>query len=135
MILSEISDLGLLGQEPQVADRQAGDADEPHLALLLQALRRGERLVQDLLAGPELHVVDLEHEGGEVEAALLTHPMVREAVVDARGFGEEGTDKRLVAWIVPADTASVGSPGGADVSLVSSSSVAKPDVAALRAPP
>nr|VFJ86437.1 MAG: amino acid adenylation domain-containing protein/thioester reductase domain-containing protein [Candidatus Kentron sp. LFY] len=36
-------------------------------------------------------------ECGEVESALLLHPDVREVVVDPRG---EGTDKRLVAWLV-----------------------------------
>nr|VFK41660.1 MAG: amino acid adenylation domain-containing protein/thioester reductase domain-containing protein [Candidatus Kentron sp. TC] len=36
-------------------------------------------------------------ECGEVENALLLHPDVREAVVDARG---EGADKRLAAWVV-----------------------------------
>ncbi|BEO82635.1 non-ribosomal peptide synthetase [Serratia marcescens] len=38
-------------------------------------------------------------ECGEIEAALATHPTVREAVVDARAVGD---DKRLVAWVVPA---------------------------------
>ncbi|MDX7490007.1 non-ribosomal peptide synthetase [Serratia marcescens] len=38
-------------------------------------------------------------ECGEIEAALATHPAVREAVVDARAVGD---DKRLVAWVVPA---------------------------------
>ncbi len=36
---------------------------------------------------------------GEVEAALASHPSIREAVVVARG---EGDDRRLVAYIVPA---------------------------------
>nr|VFJ75374.1 MAG: amino acid adenylation domain-containing protein [Candidatus Kentron sp. FW] len=35
-------------------------------------------------------------ECGEVENALLSHPGVREAVVDARG---EGAEKQLVAWV------------------------------------
>ena len=35
-------------------------------------------------------------ECGEVENSLLSHPDVREAVVDARG---EGADKQLVAWL------------------------------------
>ena len=34
---------------------------------------------------------------GEVESALLMHPDVREAVVDARG---KGMDKKLVAWVI-----------------------------------
>jgi amino acid adenylation domain-containing protein len=38
-------------------------------------------------------------EPGEVEAALLAHPAVREAVVAVRG---EGADARLVGWVVPA---------------------------------
>ena len=44
-------------------------------------------------------------ECGEVENALLAHPDIREAVVDARG---EGTDKRLVAWVVGMDVGSTG---------------------------
>ncbi|HEU0012159.1 MAG TPA: amino acid adenylation domain-containing protein, partial [Longimicrobium sp.] len=36
---------------------------------------------------------------GEIESVLLEHPSVREAVVLARGAGEE---RRLVAWVVPA---------------------------------
>ncbi|HEY0553027.1 MAG TPA: beta-ketoacyl synthase N-terminal-like domain-containing protein, partial [Thermoanaerobaculia bacterium] len=39
-------------------------------------------------------------EPGEVEAALLSHPGVRQAVVAARG---EGSDRRLVAWLIPED--------------------------------
>ena len=39
-------------------------------------------------------------ECGEVENALLSHPDVREAVVDARG---EGAEKQLVAWVVGTD--------------------------------
>jgi len=42
-------------------------------------------------------------ECGEVESALLSHPDVREAVVDAR---EEGAEKQLVAWLVMEEVAS-----------------------------
>ncbi|HEX6039302.1 non-ribosomal peptide synthetase, partial [Longimicrobium sp.] len=41
-------------------------------------------------------------EPGEVEAAVGTHPRVREAAVAVRG---EGADKRLVAYVVPVDGA------------------------------
>ncbi|HEX8696633.1 MAG TPA: amino acid adenylation domain-containing protein [Longimicrobium sp.] len=41
-------------------------------------------------------------EPGEVEAVLGTHPAVREAAVAVRG---EGTEKRLVAYLVPAEGA------------------------------
>ncbi|HEU4882248.1 MAG TPA: amino acid adenylation domain-containing protein [Longimicrobium sp.] len=44
-------------------------------------------------------------EPGEVEAALGTHPAVREAAVAVRG---EGAERRLVAYVVPVDA------GGAD---------------------
>ena len=40
---------------------------------------------------------------GEIETALAAHPLVREAVVDARG--ESPADKRLVAYYVPGDPA------------------------------
>ena len=39
-------------------------------------------------------------EPGEVEAAIGTHPAVREAAVAVRG---EGAERRLVAYVVPAD--------------------------------
>jgi len=42
-------------------------------------------------------------EPGEVEAALLTHPAVRAALVDARDDGTAG--RRLVAYVVPRDGA------------------------------
>jgi amino acid adenylation domain-containing protein len=44
-------------------------------------------------------------EPGEVEAAIGTHPAVREAAVAVRG---EGAERRLVAYVVPAEA------GGAD---------------------
>ncbi|HEX8393727.1 MAG TPA: amino acid adenylation domain-containing protein, partial [Longimicrobium sp.] len=41
-------------------------------------------------------------EPGEIEAALGTHPAVREAAVAVRG---EGAEKRIVAWLVPVEGA------------------------------
>jgi amino acid adenylation domain-containing protein len=41
---------------------------------------------------------------GEVEAAIGTHPRVREAAVAVRG---EGAERRLVAYVVPADPSAV----------------------------
>ncbi|HEX6747477.1 MAG TPA: amino acid adenylation domain-containing protein [Longimicrobium sp.] len=48
----------------------------------------------------QVKIRGLRVELGEIEAALAADPSVREAVVAARG---EGEDARLVAWVVPAD--------------------------------
>jgi amino acid adenylation domain-containing protein len=51
-------------------------------------------------ADSQVKLRGLRIEPGEVEAALLRHPEVREAVVAARGDVEDST-KRLLAWFVP----------------------------------
>ncbi|HET7229443.1 MAG TPA: amino acid adenylation domain-containing protein, partial [Longimicrobium sp.] len=51
-------------------------------------------------ADDQVKVRGFRIELGEIESVLLEHPAVREAVVLARGSGDE---KRLVAWIVAAD--------------------------------
>ena len=44
-------------------------------------------------------------ETGEVESALLAHPLVREAAVRAVTFGELGGERRLAAWVAPESAA------------------------------
>ncbi|WP_344591682.1 amino acid adenylation domain-containing protein, partial [Actinomadura vinacea] len=53
-------------------------------------------------ADEQLQVRGFRIEPGEVEAALAAHPGVRTAVVSAVG---EGADRRLAAYLVPADQA------------------------------
>ncbi len=51
---------------------------------------------------------------GEVESALARHPRVGEAVVAVRS-GQDGQDRRLVAWVVPRETGEEGAaPAAAD---------------------
>jgi len=52
----------------------------------------------------QVKVRGLRVEPGEIESALAADPSVREAVVAARG---EGEDARLVAWVVAADGAAL----------------------------
>ncbi|MDQ3951622.1 MAG: amino acid adenylation domain-containing protein, partial [Actinomycetota bacterium] len=54
-------------------------------------------------ADDQVKVRGFRIELGEVENALTSHPVIREAVVDARG--ESPSDKRLAAYYVPRDPA------------------------------
>ena len=50
----------------------------------------------------QVKVRGIRVELGEIEAALLRHPEVREAAVLARGAGDGGDGMSLVAWVSPA---------------------------------
>ncbi|HEV8580122.1 MAG TPA: amino acid adenylation domain-containing protein [Thermoanaerobaculia bacterium] len=89
-----------LTAERFVPDRQA---DEPGSRLYKTgdlARHRPDGAIEFLgRLDHQVKVRGVRVELGEIEAVLAEHPEVREAVVAARGTGE---DTRLVAWVVPA---------------------------------
>jgi amino acid adenylation domain-containing protein len=96
---------GYVGRPDATAERWVPDALSGEAGARLY--RTGDR-VRRLASGAlewlgrtdeQVKVRGFRVEPGEVEAALLAHPAVREAVVAVCG---EGGDARLVGWVVPA---------------------------------
>ncbi|HKH46574.1 MAG TPA: amino acid adenylation domain-containing protein, partial [Thermoanaerobaculia bacterium] len=97
---------GYLGRPDLTAERFAPDpfAGETGARLYrtgdLAVLRPDGDLVFAGRADRQLKIRGYRIEPGEIEAALRLHPAVRDAVVEARGAGD---DRRLIAWIVPGE--------------------------------
>ena len=85
-------EIGLLKDEAEQLHRIARDADEPHLARLLELAERGERFVDNLLYGDELDVV------AETDIEVVG-PETVETDIDAFGhaFGTEVEMGQVVA--------------------------------------
>ncbi|MFL5384365.1 MAG: amino acid adenylation domain-containing protein, partial [Longimicrobiaceae bacterium] len=85
-------------------ERERGSALDPREDPRTPALPHSRTAVLEYLGRLDFQVKirGLRVELGEIEAALAADPSVREAVVAARG---EGEDARLVAWVVAADGA------------------------------
>ncbi|MCW6008652.1 amino acid adenylation domain-containing protein [Micromonospora sp. CPCC 205371] len=105
------------GRRPALtAERFVAD---PHAADGSRLYRTGDRVRRrpdgrlEFLGriGGQLKVRGFRVEAGEVEAALTAHPAVRAAAVTVWG---DGADRRLVAYLVPADP-STDLPGAAEL--------------------
>ncbi|MFG2513957.1 amino acid adenylation domain-containing protein [Streptomyces sp. NPDC048584] len=98
--------LGYMGQPALTAERFLPDRLSPVPGQRLYATgdlgrRRDDGTVEILgRADHQLKVRGFRVEPGEIEAAILGHPQVRQAVVVPRR--EEGRDQGLVAYVVPA---------------------------------
>ncbi|MEU0725934.1 amino acid adenylation domain-containing protein [Streptomyces sp. NPDC006140] len=95
--------LGYLGQDELTAAHFVPDPHRPGERMYRTgdlARYRGDGAIEYLgRIDHQVKVRGFRVEPGEVEAALLSHPGVREAVVAARG---QGAEQALVAWVVTA---------------------------------
>jgi hypothetical protein len=109
---------GYLGRPDLTAERFRPDpwSGEPGARLYrsgdLARFRPGGELLFSGRADRQLKVRGYRIEPGEIEAALRQHPALRDAVADVRG---QGDDKRLIAWIVPRESAASPMPAAPEL--------------------
>ncbi|MBW1598460.1 non-ribosomal peptide synthetase [Streptomyces sp. JJ38] len=108
--------LGYLHRDDLTAERFVDDPNRPG-----ERMYRTGDLARHRADGTLEYLGRIDHqvkvrgyrvELGEIEAALLAHPGVRETVVETRGAG---AGQALVAWFVPADAEGAAGPAVAEL--------------------